>query len=96
MNLKCILITSLQERHAKGVAQPVARFANANRHGGTVRVGSGDHFETPSGGASVTNSRPAIAAVTMRWDVIAAQHAIGIVVKLGWSVRLAELAGFSF
>jgi hypothetical protein len=49
MNQQGIVVLSLQQGHAKGIAQPVAGLADPNRRGyGTRNVGFGEHPNAPA------------------------------------------------
>ena len=98
-----VLVPSLQQRHAKGVAQPVARLAHA--HGGRRlrHVRFGHHAQAPAARAPLANDDAAVAAVTARTMAVAAdegdraQHAVvgGRREEFGGRVGLAKLAGFA-
>jgi len=102
-----VLVPPLQQRHAKGVAQPVARFAHADGGRRLRHVRFGHHAQAPALRAPLANDHAAVAAVTARRttasaaaDGDGAQHAVvrGSTRReeFGGRVGLAKLAGFAF
>lgn len=66
VNPNGILLLSLQERHTKGVAQPITGFANPDRQGCegiSIQVSLGKHPDPPPGAAFVTDLGATILAI---------------------------------
>jgi hypothetical protein len=98
---KCISVAPLQERHAKGIAEPITGLAHPhseslNRWWRRSYVRLWNHATAPTGDAPFTGRDAAIATVTRNGERHLAEHAMTDRMKFGRCKCPAKFAGFSF
>jgi len=69
MNPNGILVTTLQQGHAKCVGKPVTCTTNSKPGGRVDQVGLGNHTQAPPGGTVIANIDPTVSTITEVTDL---------------------------